>query len=354
MLIIFLFSYRNSFGTNGSGDSLMLDSHNTSHSSNGSSKTSSSSKTSKEKVRKASSSSQDSGLRITTEDLNTSKSSQSNSSSISGSKNNNTSNNKCHNNLDKELYYVDKKLKDIRLDCEAISAKHNLVSASSTADKISKPTADFVYLGGSKQQQHLMTTSMFCNEPIYETIPEVSENELADQVYSLPFDYLQHNALISPLRSNKKAQFSENNSGLLRGRNPVNKSQQSQQQAGLIRSTSLNKYDKNKNFENLLMSQIDAVEGLEPDDPQREAKLKEVEYWLKQSLSSPASSNGGLQRTSTSHINQKSNKGLTLQLSNLKSSGSALSLVNGPVVINLHILFFIIFPPILGQLHTLN
>ena len=76
-------SNRNSFGTNGSGDSLMLDSHNTSHSSNGSSKTSSSS-TSKEKVRKASSSSQDSGLvRITTEDLNTSKSSQSNSSSIS-------------------------------------------------------------------------------------------------------------------------------------------------------------------------------------------------------------------------------------------------------------------------------
>ena len=72
-------SNRNSFGTNGSGDSLMLDSHNTSQSSNGSSKTSS---TSKEKVRKASSSSQDSGLRITTEDLNTSKSSQSNSSGI--------------------------------------------------------------------------------------------------------------------------------------------------------------------------------------------------------------------------------------------------------------------------------
>ena len=176
---------------------------------------------------------------------------------------------------------------------------------------------------------------MFCNEPIYETIPEVSEND--DQVYSLPFDNLQQvHALISPVRSNKKAQFSENTNGLLRGRNPLNKSQQSQsQQQGLIRSTSLNKYDKNKNFENLLMSQIDAVDGLEPDDPQREAKLKEVEYWLKQSLSSP-SSNGGLQRTTN-----KSNKGLTLQLSNLKSSGSALSLVNGPVSFaHMYILFF--------------
>ena len=143
-------SNRNSFGTNGSGDSLMLDSHNTSHSSNGSSKTSSSSKNSKEKVRKASSSSQDSGLRITTEDLNTSKSSQSNSSSISGSKNNTTNN--CHtNNLDKELYYVDKKLKDIRLDCEAISAKH---LNQSSVDK-SKPTTDFVYLGGKQQQQQV-------------------------------------------------------------------------------------------------------------------------------------------------------------------------------------------------------
>ena len=175
---------------------------------------------------------------------------------------------------------------------------------------------------------------MFCNEPIYETIPEVSEND--DQVYSLPFDNLQQvHALISPVRSNKKAQFSENSG--LRGR-PPNKTQQQnqQQQQGLIRSTSLNKYDKNKNFENLLMSQIDAVDGLEPDDPQREAKLKEVEYWLKQSLSSPASSNGGLQRTSTTSQNQKANKGLTLQLSNLKSSGSALSLVNGPVI-KLHI-----------------
>ena len=55
---------------------------------------------------------------------------------------------------------------------------------------------------------------------------------------------------------------------------------------------------------------------------QREAKIKEVEYWLKQSLTSPSN---GLQRS------HKSNKGPTLQLSNLKSSGSALSL-SGPQV----------------------
>ena len=121
------------------------------------------------------------------------------------------------------------------MDCEAISAKHNL-------------------------KQPLMTTSMFCNEPIYETIPEVSEND--DQVYALPFDNLQHHALISPVRSNKKAQFSEVNN-LSRGR-----SQNKPQPQGLIRSTSLNKYDKNKNFENLLMSQI------EDEDPQ----VKSISY----------------------------------------------------------------------------
>ena len=89
--------------------------------------------------------------------------------------------------MDKELYYVDKKLKDIRLDCEAITAKHNL----------------------RHNNQVIMSQSlMIPNEPIYETIPEVSENEM-EQVYSLPFDNLRHHALVSPVRSNKKAQFCE-------------------------------------------------------------------------------------------------------------------------------------------------
>lgn len=161
---------RNSFGTNGSGDSFLLDAANTSRSSNESGSTANS-KNVAGKTRKVSSSSQDSGHL----DLNTSKSSKSNSSA----------------EIDKELYYVDKKLKDIRLDCEAITAKHNL-----------------------RPNHMMMSTSLhqplLQSEPIYETIPEVSEND--EQVYSMPFDNLQHHALVSPVRSNRKAQFSETSS----------------------------------------------------------------------------------------------------------------------------------------------
>lgn len=100
-----------------------------------------------------------------------------------------------------------------------------------------------------------MQTSL--NEPIYETIPEVSEND--DQVYSLPFDNLKNHALISPIRSVKKAQFCENLA------------------PKLTRSTSSypTRFDKNKNFDFL---------NIDEDDPQREAKLKEVEDWLKCNL----------------------------------------------------------------------
>ena len=317
-------SNRNSFGTNGSGDSFLLDA-NTSRSSNGSASTTASNGlgvpgsnlSQQPKLRKASSSSQDSGHR--TEDLNTSKSSKSNSSV--GSKDNaertclNTSGtclntSSSSNNLDKELYYVDKKLKDIRLDCEAITAKHNL----------------------RHNNQVIMSQSlMIPNEPIYETIPEVSENEM-EQVYSLPFDNLRHHALVSPVRSNKKAQFCEASShnrsanAPPTSRPPKQPQSQKPQPSGqpqaalskLIRSTSLQNsgnngknYDKNKNFENLLMSTVDE------DDPQRESKLKEVEHWLKQSLGEP--------------LKKSNNPGPTLQLSSLKNSGSALSLIKPPL-----------------------
>ena len=295
-------SNRNSFGTNGSGDSLLLEvkKHNTStgssshdysftsQSSNGSSTASHNallqpqgqpqippSQPPLQKVRKASSSSQDSGLK---DDLNTSKSSKSNSSV--GSK---------EVSLDKELYYVDKKLKDIKMDCEAISAKHNLRST---------PAAN----PSSMMSTSLLLHSNPMNEPIYETIPEVSEND--EQVYSLPFDNLQHQALVSPVHqrssgSSKKAPATQFSNKSCEVKSFVSNK--------LTRSTSLSKYyDKNKNLENIMMSH-----PVEPEDEEtRQAKLKEVEHWLKQSLISP----------------QKN--GPTLQLSNnLKSSGSALSLI---------------------------
>ena len=346
-------SNRNSFGTTGSGDSFLLTSGdaNTSRSSNGSASTTASNGQNsaqiclnQPKLRKASSSSHDSGHR--SEDLNTSKSSKSNSSA--GSKENgqtcldtsgtclNTSGT-CLNtsssssNLDKELYYVDKKLKDIRLDCEAITAKHNLAQIQNFP-----PNNDL-------QRYQMSQSLMIQNEPIYETIPEVSENEM-DQVYSMPFDNLKHHALVSPVRSNKKAQFCEdrsqshNRSPAARPPKQPQSSQHPQQSQNLqtastptavlsklIRSTSLvgpnmtgtgsgNKYDKNKNFENLLMSSVDE------DDPQRESKLKEVEHWLKQSLEPKNNSQ-------QSKSGNPALSGPTLQLSSLKNTGSALSLI---------------------------
>lgn len=103
------------------------------------------------------------------------------------------------------------------------------------------------------------------------------------------------------------------------------RSQKQMQEANnrLIRSTSLNKCDRNKNFENAMLSsggggRVDLQVFVDEDDPQREAKLKEVEHWLKQSLE-------------PKNQPQKSNGGPTLQLSSLKSSGSALSLIKPPL-----------------------
>lgn len=102
-----------------------------------------------------------------------------------------------------------------------------------------------------------------------------------------------------------------------------------QQQANnkLIRSTSLNKCDRNKNFENALLSQcaaagnrVDLEVFVDEDDPQREAKLKEVEHWLKQSLEPK---NQPQQQVKSNNRGS----GPTLQLSSLRSSGSALSLI---------------------------
>jgi hypothetical protein len=240
----------------------------------------------KKKSRKGSSSSQDSGHRTSHEELlNTSKSSKSNSSADSGSgslfggngrrtmqvsKSAAAISEEMH--LDKELYYVDKKLKDIHMDCEAMSAKH---------------------------QQH--------NEPIYETIPEMSEGD--EQLYCLPVDHVAQSRMMQKQREQEQHQ---------RGRQTAKQSATATA-AGmfglnrLIRSTSLNKYDKNKNLD-------------QSDDPNRSAKIKEVEYWLKSSCNSLSGSNNQLVSPPPTTTRPK---GLTLQLSNLGSkdmTGSTLSL----------------------------
>ena len=227
----------------------------TSQSSNGSSNTS--------KTRKASSSSQDSGHRSA--DLNTSKSSSSSAeSSLSSKKNEDL-------NLDKELYYVDKKLKDIRMDCEAI--KHN-------------------------QNNNRVSQQIPPSEPIYETIPELNESD--DQMYCVPVDYLkqQKPKRVHPSPEHfRRSKSTEKFTGVHR----------------LVRSTSLNKYDKNRND----LGYEDAE-----DDLVRTAKIKEVEQWLK----STCDRHSAVPRNSP-----KKAGGLTLQLSNLPSQdaiGSTLSLVS--------------------------
>ncbi len=140
-----------------------------------------------------------------------------------------------------------------------------------------------------------MTTSLIqpasLNEPIYETIPEVSEND--DMVYSLPID-ARHHALISPSKQASKHRFGD---------------KLSQFQNKITRSTSLNKYDKNKNFDT-----SEAADGEE--DPYREAKLKEVEHWLKQSL---VNSTGSPSRNMTKSKSNHGSGGVTLQLNNINN-----------------------------------
>ena len=235
------------------------------------------------KTRKGSASSADSGHRTSQEELlNTSKSSRSNSSADSGSGSllgagsnvrrlpisksaaalsatNNGAEDLGEMNIDKELYYVDKKLKDIHLECEAISAKQNAGVAPAI-------------------------------EPIYETIPEMSEN---DEVYCLPVDQVPQGKSTSPCKSRSRPALKQPQGlGAFFGMNR------------LIRSTSLNKYDKNRNID-------------DHDDAQRSEKIKEVEQWLKSSCNS----------VSGQKVLAPPGKGATLQLTGKDMNNSTLSLV---------------------------
>ena len=67
-----------------------------------------------------------------------------------------------------ELAYVEKKLQDIRVDLKSTVG------------------------GGAPEGFKLMSSSICFAEPIYETIPEMSEPESHDQVYSLPHDRSGH------------------------------------------------------------------------------------------------------------------------------------------------------------------
>ena len=206
----------------------------------------------KKKTRKPSSSSQDADSGQG--ELNTSKSSTVSSSSSSGIVDATKSEFQIQMNLDKDLYYVDKTLKDIRMDCEAISRKNNYNNNNNNLESCR------------------MTASAI--EPIYETIPELSEN---DDVYALPVDHVSQALAAKKLQQKVSPSRRKNhNSSTTRSHQPM-ATMDPFSNNRLIRSTSLNKYDKNRN----------APEGNEDDEDEgnRNAKIKEVEKWLKSSYS---------------------------------------------------------------------
>ena len=195
---------------------------------------------------KESASSADNGHRTSQEEqLNTSKSSKSNSSADSGSGSRFIGNSEARQfptsksaallsvtnnggedlrgrNLDKELH-VDKKLNHIHSDCEPISAKQNVGSLTAPV-----------------------------TEPIYETIPE------NDELYCLPVDHVPKIEPVSPSTCRGHLILKQPQKGHEGTSSAMNR---------LIRSTSLNKYEKNF-------------------DAQRSDKIKEVEHWLKSSCNS--------------------------------------------------------------------
>ncbi len=159
--------------------------------------------------------------------------------------------------VDKDFYYVDKKLKEVKVDCDAMQSRI-------------RP------------------------EPIYETIPEVSESD--EQVYCLPLDHVKQDSSKNRGRSSKIIMGQSNR---------------------LVRSTSLNKYEMSSNSSHL-------------EDGERAAKIAEVEHWLKANCG-PNASAVVLPNTvplAQSSPKEKSNT-LTMQLQNSKEfKGSTLSLVS--------------------------
>ena len=269
-----------------SADSVMTKKNNcdeyiTSLSSNGSSSMAPPPKKELKKSRKPSSSSLDSGHRSNEDLLNTSKSS-SNGSSLNSTR--------AKEDIDRDLHYVDKTLCDIRKDCEALSA-------------------------ANKPQQ------VFNNsEPIYETIPEVSEGE--DQLYCLPVDHVgnvprnRNSTSFSPEHTKRVGMMPKNG---LKDRGRSKSTEKVSMLNRLVRSTSLNKYDKNKN-------EMDPV----GEDVFRSEKIKEVEQWLKstcdQHMVVPVTNNNNNDKKQQQH------GGIKLHLSNMRkdksTSGSTLSLVS--------------------------
>ena len=225
----------------------------------------------KNRKNSSSSSAKDSGKHDET--LNTSKSSNSNSSSSENGCDYKVDDDFCFigsNNLDKDLGYVNKMLKDVKLQREP---NKKMDEQKSFNQQIS-----------AHQLQQLSVLQAKLSEPIYETIPELTESEDCQQsVYALPVDNVKQVAKVE--KPYKIIESNFNKDALTRASNIKTKSNTHEKKSKFFplnivpRSASLNTYNQG--------------EDLNGDDDlpkERDKKIKEVERWLKLSLSNNSQS----------------------------------------------------------------
>ena len=221
---------------------------------------------SKNRKNSSSSSAKDSGKHDET--LNTSKSSNSNSSTSDNGCDYKVDDDFCFigsNNLDKDLGYVNKMLKDVKLQREP--------------NKKLEEQKMFPHQTSTNQFLHLSVLQAKLSEPIYETIPELTESEDCQQsVYALPVDNVKQMATID--KPYKIVESKLDNEGFVKNNNVKTKSNTHDKKSKFFplnivpRSASLNTYDQSEDHDN--------------DDSfpkERAKKIKEVERWLKLSLS---------------------------------------------------------------------
>ena len=225
----------------------------------------------KNRKNSSSSSAKDSGKHDET--LNTSKSSNSNSSSSENGCDYKVDDDFCFigsNNLDKDLGYVNKMLKDVKLQREP--------------NKKMDEQKSFNQHISAHQLQQLSVLQAKLSEPIYETIPELTESEDCQQsVYALPVDNVKQVAKVE--KPYKIIESNFNKEALTRGTNIKTKSNTHEKKSKFFplnivpRSASLNTGNQGEN-----------LNGDDDLPKERDKKIKEVERWLKLSLSNNSQS----------------------------------------------------------------
>ena len=161
------------------------------------------------------------------------------------------------NNLDKDRGYVNKMLKDVKLQREPRIGKQHFIPQTSSLQ--------------------LAVLQAKLSEPIYETIPELTESEEQQSVYALPVDMVRQFAKeekpFKIIESKQEEEVSLKNRNIKSKTNTETKSRFFPLNI-VPRSASLNTYNQGDN----------------EFPKERDEKIKEVERWLKLSMSNNSQS----------------------------------------------------------------